>query len=234
MHRHIALRSRLLQSVESANGEQLLKQMNCLSNADFRTASVLLSEDLLILFPNNFWTLMLYVVPHHNKAFLGTFLKAFSRLCKVDRDFLINSLKGLSLFSAKYASDIDKRKCLEAALPFAPLPEDVKTVIQAIYHKMDVDVMPFLFKASTPACYFVLFQLIKMIDEDKELIKKYCLALMHDGNSRSFNMACILRTYFGLDSLPGTFSLKIHPYELGRLDESFEHFCKILDGKPLG
>ena len=45
---------------------------------------------------------------------------------------------------------------------------------------------------------------------------------------RSFNLACIVHHYFGLNDLPGTFSLRLENYELSRLDGNYEQFCKIL------
>ena len=44
----------------------------------------------------------------------------------------------------------------------------------------------------------------------------------------AFNMASILAAYFGLGQLPGTFSLTLSPYELSRLDASYEPFRKLL------
>jgi len=60
-------------------------------------------------------------------------------------------------------------------------------------------------------------------------LKKYYVLLVQKGDHRSFNMACIVRSYFDLTDLPGRFSLHLPPYKLNRLDLTPESFAKILN-----
>ena len=53
--------------------------------------------------------------------------------------------------------------------------------------------------------------------------------LMKKGDSRSFNLACILKQYFGLADISGQFSLRIQDYELSRLDQGYDYFVKMMN-----
>jgi hypothetical protein len=53
---------------------------------------------------------------------------------------------------------------------------------------------------------------------------------MKQGDGLSFNVASVFKIYFGLDSIRGTFSLQLAPYELSRLEQSYEAFAKVVEG----
>ena len=48
--------------------------------------------------------------------------------------------------------------------------------------------------------------------------------LMKNGDAMSFNLASLMKTYFALNELKGTFSLSLKPFELARIESSFEAF----------
>jgi hypothetical protein len=48
---------------------------------------------------------------------------------------------------------------------------------------------------------------------------------MKRGDGLSFNLASLIKAYFGLDELKGTFSLRLKPYELARIESSYKAFC---------
>ena len=85
-----------------------------------------------------------------------------------------------------------------------------------------------LLKASTTASYFLLFKQLKEMDAEPAYLRRIAVELIRKGDKCSFNFAAILQRYFDLGNLPGTFSLQMPPYELSRLDQSFDHFLKIL------
>ena len=47
----------------------------------------------------------------------------------------------------------------------------------------------------------------------------------------AFNMASILRGYFGIEQINMNFSLRIEPYELNYIDKSFANFNNFLNGR---
>lgn len=230
------LKSRLAVFLQTGDAEGLTGYLSHLSNQDFRTAGFLLSEELLPLYfghdgssknVQDFWHFFIAVVPSYPKAYLGTFLKALAALyedeavCLCDPRFLE--------YARKHAGPIDCRKILEMMLPRLRNPSEVEFLLSIFSRALPSEFCTsFLIKAGTLPCYYVLFKLLKMQDATPELLRKYCVLLMRKGDHLSFNMACIIRSYFDLSDLPGTFSLQLRPYQLGKLDESYEGFSAII------
>ena len=225
---HPVLLNRLKQHFEAGDARALNTTLNELSAADFRTAGFLLADNLLSAYPKHFWNFFLTIVPCKPKAYLGTFLKAALQLYEKDEQTLNFIL--LRHFADEYATPIDARKCLEFLIPGMHSITHVKTLLEIFPPASPSSQAIILLKAATPISYFLLLQTLFSMDENKEEFRNYCIYLMKQGDSISFNMAVIIRTCFDLDSLPGTFSLKLEPYELSRLCKSYEAFEKVLLG----
>ena len=54
------------------------------------------------------------------------------------------------------------------------------------------------------------------------------MKLMREGSGIAFNLVSILKCYFDLPQVRGSFSLKLDAYELSRMDASYEAFRDIL------
>ncbi|EJX01399.1 hypothetical protein EVA_10491 [gut metagenome] len=226
---HPVLLNRLQQCFEAGDADALLTQLNQLSAADFRTAGYLLANSLLPAYPHLFWDFFLHIVPLRPKAFLVTFLKAATELYRKDPERL--DFDALRIYATKYANPIDTRKCLENLLPVLASVAELEQLLQLFTPLTPAVQTAQLLKAGTPPCYFLLFRHLQHTDESKDSLRTYCIYLMKRGNSIAFNMAVILQTFFDLPPLPGSFSLNLEPYELSRLNESFESFNKVLMGK---
>ena len=90
--------------------------------------------------------------------------------------------------------------------------------------------MSILLKTDTYLSYYLIFKTLKLI-EDKIIAKKCCMALIKRQNDHAYNAVCLIKAYFGLDDLPGRFSLKIEQYELSHIDRNYETFVHVLEGK---
>lgn len=225
---HPVLLHRLQQHFEAEDAYALMETLSHLSAADFRTAGYLLSEKLLPQYPQLFWDFFLQIVPSRPKAFLGTFLKAALELYETDENTL--DFDSLQKFSQEFATPIDARKCLEYFLPEIHSTAHAQRLLNIFQQEEATALALILIKAGTPICYYLLFLTLQAADESEETLRHYCLLLMKKGDSLSFNMAVILRSYFGLSSLPGTFSMNLEPYQLGRLNDSYENFEQMLLG----
>ena len=215
--------------LDERNAEGLLAYMQRLSNAARRSADALLGERLLIdVEEEAFWLFFSEMVRRAPKAYLGTFLKAAAaRLPKGQ----LNAANPLFLkFAAEEATPIDRTKCLDALLPLIKQPEDAERVLDAFFCKEQKSAPGralALLKVPTDACNYLLFKTMKQTD-DLVLVRKVCLRLLQRGGSASFNLAGILAGYFGIQSLPAAFSLKIEPYQYSHLEESYGNFLKYL------
>ena len=215
--------------LEERNAEGLLAYLQRLSNAARRSADALLGERLLIdIEEEAFWLFFSEMVRRAPKAYLGTFLKAAAvRLAKGQ----LNAADPLFLkFAAEDATPIDRTKCLDALLPLFQAPEEAERVLDAFFCKEQKSAPGralALLKVPTDACNYLLFKTMKQTD-DLVLVRKVCLRLLQRGGSASFNLAGILAGYFGIQSLPAAFSLKIEPYQYSHLEESYGNFLKYL------
>ncbi len=196
-----------------------------LSVAEFRTAGLLLAEDVLPrLTPENFWECFGEIATKNTKAHLMTFLKAAKSngACESTRH------PALRAFLENEATAIDKKKTLEALLPHLTRTTDAMELLSRCSASSPRERCEILLKSITPISFWLLFREAQHMEDDHASLRNICLQLMKRGDKLSFNLACIIQQYFGLSNLPGTFSLRLQAYELSRLNESFENFKSIL------
>lgn len=227
-HHNPALQARLRPIVDNADAKALVAALKQLTNSEARTAGVLLADDLLpnMAEPARFTKLFIGVVRSNPKAYLGTFLKAAARLYNKGQ----LDLTAPAWFQfAQTATGIDCRKSLDAFLPLAKNADEVSALLTNFTNGTPQACIPQLLRTGTTAAYFHMFRLLRQVEDERELLKTCYLQLLKRGGHRDFNMACIIRCYFGLSDLPGQFSLDLPPYKLSRLDLTPEKFAKILN-----
>lgn len=224
------LRNRLQVLVETSMGTDFVGFFAALTNAERRTAGYLLGTDLLPAIPQaaDFFRLFYSVVPLAPKAFLGTFLKAWHQRYEAGCAD-VDGLCGGDVASCLTA--IDRRKVLAAILPVLRTAGEVAKALDAFGGENTEHVARCLVDGGSASCYYELFRLLRRVDDNRDFLRRCCLLLMRRGDSLSFNMACVIRQYFDVPELPGTFSLRLKPYQLGRMDLSEEAFLKILQGQ---
>jgi hypothetical protein len=198
-----------------------------LKSMDFKTAGFLLAEEVLpTLEEQTFWKCFLAIVPTNAKAYLGTFLKAAIALHKQGR--LTLTSEALEAYAQTGITPIDCRKVLEALLPLARAHEEIAFLLHCFTSDVQQRIALLLRINTLPAAY-TLFREMKTQEEDLALLRSTCLALMKRGDARAFRLTSLCVSYFGLEDIPGTFSLTLQPYELSRLDQSYETFKACFD-----
>ncbi|MBQ8226170.1 MAG: hypothetical protein IJZ92_01850 [Bacteroidaceae bacterium] len=221
-----ALLQRLRGYAQQNDAEGLRDCLSGLSNSAFRTAGFMLGETVLPeLEAEQFWHFFEVIVPTHTKAYLGTFLKA--AIHKFAAGGLTDGREALQRFSSQ-ATAIDLRKIIEQLLPSLTQTADIEMLLDICCHGNIKQEVAALMRTNGEAGYYILFNRLKKLEGEPELLRSHCLTLMRKNDHRSFNLACIIHHYFGLNDLPGTFSLRLETYELSRLDGNYKHFCKIL------
>jgi hypothetical protein len=216
------LRQRLMQPLQAGDVKALQEVLASLKSMDQKTAGYILAEEILPSIEEKlFWECFLMIVPSNPKAYLGTFLKGALALYKQEKLSLTSD--ALKEYLQTGISAIDCRKVLEAFLPVARRHEEITHLLKLFTSDIQQRLSLLLRITSLPAAY-ALFQEMKTQEEDLDLLRNTCLALMKRGDSRAFCLASICVSYFGLESIPGTFSLTLQPYELSRLDQSYETF----------
>lgn len=142
-----------------------------------------------------FWILLMEVVPQHSRAYLGTLLKRAEHLWK----------QNVIQFPD------------ERILKFCAQGSDIDTI----------KVLDFLFAHPSVDTYYEAFLLLKHHVDNRQMLYHYSQQLLRESSDLSYNMASVMSLYFELQ-LPATFSLRLQPYQLSRLDEGYEAFKKII------
>ena len=221
------LRAKLLHCAEEGDGAGMLALLAPLNNSERRTAGYLLAEDILpAVRPDAYWRLFAAVVPSDTKAYLVTFLKAAVRLC-ARPPFSVDTPE-LTAFAA-CATGVDRAKTLEHLLPALTRAEDMAAVLRLFSAGDEELLMGSLLRAGTPLAYFFLFRTLRRHETDHALLRRYATLLARRGGQLSFNMANVIRCYFGVEGIPGVFSLSLPPYVLSRLDGTPEQFIKTIN-----
>lgn len=229
-HFHPAIAGQLSQHLQNRNWSSLWSYLQGLSNASFRTACNILSEETLCDIDGDlFWECFSALVPQHPKALLVTFLKPAVHNYRGGRLNLQNPF--LEEFARQVADEersIDEKKFLQSFLPVIRSADDVGELfrlfrIESIHRRV-----AYLIPCDSVYTYYVLFQCFRRMDHAPALLSNYCNQLIRKGSSKAFNLVSIMKCYFDLPLVKGNFSLRLEKYELSRLDASLEDFQKIL------
>ena len=218
-------------AIEAHDHEKLHSILRRLTNMEFKRTEQSVRESILPALPNDlFWESLLALVKFRRQAFISGIMAVEKLAKKGTLDFECMEAQAFSEHLRTCCPDsIDK--LVSMALP--KMQTEVQT--DELFHCFKVDNprtrIALLLKSESPLAYYVLFKSLKHIPDQKDIVRKSCIYIMKRNNDMAFNMASILRTYFGIDDLKSQLSLRIEPYELNLIDRSYETFLDFLNGK---
>lgn len=219
----------LTQHVALANATRCVEQLDCMSRSEQRTAGYILGERLLLECPNDvFWQFVLTLVEHDSKAYLITLMKTF--VGRMERNTAALSDASFHALASTF-NDIERQKVAMLLLPTLFNPDDVQYLLDVLGISKGRDQMVYLVRVDTLPCLYLLFRSLRYVEYNREELLQVARQLMKRGTGISFNVASIMKVAFGLDELTGTFSLKLQPYEVDRLEQSYEAFSKRVNGQ---
>lgn len=227
----LAIRERLETLAARAELSGLGEYLLGLNNSNFRVASVLLADEVLVrLRGEDFWRVFAYLSLLRPKAFLGTCLKAAARLYKGG---LVSVRSGnLAAYAAhltRNGMEIDRMKFFRAMLGLVEKEEDFAEIWRMFgVGKPESRIDSLLKYCSTVVAYYEVFKECKRVQDNRDFLKRVCYALIKKGDNLSFNLASILQSYFDLQGLGARFSLKVEPYKLSYIEASLQNFEKVI------
>ena len=205
-HYSKTLEQKLLPPLQTGDEEGLVRLLDSLSRSEQRTAGYMLGERLLADCPADlYWQMTEALVRRESKAYLITLMKTF-------------------LMRLKNGSASQKVALL--LLPALDAPEQVEQLFSAMQIAKGREQMVYLVRVDTLPCLFHLLRSLRYIEHDRMEVLQVARQLMKRGTGRSFNLASIIKVAFGLEELTGTFSLRLQPYQIARLELSYEAFCQ--------
>lgn len=213
--------------------EALLAYLDGLSNAQFRQAGLVLGENMLPKTTEHvFWSIFSAMFRHNRKAYLGTLLKALAKKINAT-DASSEELERLGLWEEEFCTicqkltETDRKKILLSLLPLLKNPADTERLLVQCGLKESSLWIPFLLQINSKPCAFLLLKALRYVEHDKALLIRTCHFLMKRGDDLSFSVASIMRLSFGLEEVHGTFSLSLKPYQLARVEQSYEAFSML-------
>lgn len=229
-HYHPLVAQRLKQIFESEDWEALVRFLESLSNAHFRTAGYMVGERFLpLLSAEKCWEVARMLMLWQPKAFVVTIGKALALRLK-DNTLHIDDEGLQALCTALQGPQhlLDRQKLVHLFLPVIENPKELEKLFLMLSIEDEMQEIEALLHVETAAAGFVLFRLLRREEAQVTLLLQCCRMLMKRGDSLAFNMASLIRSYFDLQEIRGTFSLEVRPYEFSRLDTDFEVFKRLV------
>lgn len=224
------MRERIVRLVEMHDWEGLAQLMDSLSNMEFRRLERVVREEVLTRLTNGlFWETLLHIIIYKRAAFLSGII-AVEHLAKDGTlDFRDEHTRRLYEHLRTTSPDSVVKLC-NMATPLMQTEGQTEEMFRAFHIDNEVTRLSILLKVNSPLAYYLIFKNLKQV-EDKVIARKCCMAIIKRGDDKAFNMASLIKTYFGLDDLPARFSMTIEPYELSHIDKDFDTFLHVLHGK---
>ncbi len=224
-------RDTIRQTLEEGRFDQLRTILGHMSNMEFRRMERVVREDILPSLPNEkFWTALRHLIIYRRQAFLSSIM-AVERLAK-EKTLDFDNEDARQLYGHLVTTcpeAIDKLQSM--ALPLLHTEEQIDGLFRCFHTDDPRKRTALLLKAESPLTYYVLFKNLRQIPDHQELVRKCSVYIMKRNNDMAFNMASIMRSYFGISDLRSNLSLHIEPYEHSLLDRSYETFLNFLHGK---
>lgn len=213
----------MTQPLQARDAEELVRLLDSFSRSEQRTAGYMLGERLLLDCPADlYWQITEALVRYNSKAYLITLMKTF--LVRMERGTASLSDKSFAKLVATF-NDIERQKVALLLLPALASPEQVEQLFRLMGIGKGREQMVYLVRIDTLPCLFLLLRSLRYIEHDRRELLQVARQLMKRGTGSSFNLASIIKVAFGLEELNGTFSLNLQPYQIARLEQSYEAFC---------
>lgn len=223
-HYSKTIEQHLLQPLKDADSEGLVRLLSSFSRSEQRTAGYMLGERLLLDCPAElYWQMTEALVCYDSKAYLITLMKTF--LLRLSRGTASLSDVPFGRLAAGF-NEVERQKVALLLLPELEQPKQVEQLFQLLGLAKGREQLVYLIRVDTLPCLFLLLRSLRYVEHDRAEVLKVSRQLMKRGSGSSFNLASIVKVAFGLDELSGTFSLRLQPYQIARLEQSYEAFCQ--------
>ena len=223
-HYSRTIEQKLLPPLQTEDAEGLVRLLDSFSRSEQRTAGYMLGERLLLECPSNlYWKMTEALVRYDSRAYLITLMKTF--LVRMKEGTVSLSDEPFAHLAASF-NDVERQKVALLILPELGQPKQVELLFHLMGISMGREQLVYLVRIDTLPCLFLLLRSLRYIEHDRKEVLHVAYQLMKRGTGSSFNLASIIKVAFGLDELTGTFSLRLQPYQIARLEQSYEAFCQ--------
>jgi len=221
----------LRQAIIEADWHKVIDTFNSMSNMEFRRAESFVRTSVLPTLDNDtLWMTLYQLISYRRQAFLSGILSIRHLVSDGSLQFDCEGARLLASHLQTTHPD-SVMKVLNMCLPLLSDEKQIQSLLSTFDPGSDHNRIAALLKVSTPQSYYSLFLTLRRTHEGKPIALRCAQYIIRQGDDRAYNMASILKAYFGLDELQGQFSLHIEPYELSQLESGSEAFYHLLDGR---
>lgn len=226
-HYSKTIEQKLLVPLQAESTKELVTLLDSFSRSEQRTAGYMLGERLLLDCPSElYWKVTEALVCYDSRAYLITLMKTF--LVRWERGTSSLSDAPFAQLAASF-NEVERQKVALLLMPAMQRPEHLEHLFSVLGIPKGREQMVYLVRIDTLPCLFLLLRSLRYIEHDRAEVLKVARQLMKRGTGASFNLASIVKVAFGLDELTGTFSLRLQPYQIDRLEQSYEAFCQSVE-----
>lgn len=202
--------------------------MRRMSNSEFRRVQPVVRNEILPRLTNeDFWEAFSHFLAFRPQAFLSC-IHCISGLAE-NGTLNLNNPHVVAI--GNQLDERQRQKLVGMALPYLSTEQTIRQLFTAM-HIDSIDTrLSLLIRESTPLAYYEIFKALKEMPDHHDKCVSCCRQIMKKQDDLSYNMASILRTYFGLSEIQGQLSLKVEQYELSYLEQSFGKFRFVLEGR---
>ena len=217
--------------ITEGDWQGLAAALDSMSNMELRRAETHIRTTILPSLANNdFWDALLHLINYRRQAFLSGILAIEHLANDGTLDFNCPEAKQLAQTLQKDSPE-SNGKIINMSLPLLKTEQQIEGLLDTFCTEGDQSRVAALLKVESPQTYYALFTTLRRMPEGKQLAKRCAQFIMKHGNDMAYNMAAIMKAYFGLDELSARFSLHIEPYELSGLDSGNATFYHLLTGR---
>ena len=224
--------SKLQTYAQSADWQGMKAYLDRLSHSAFRTAGYVLAEKVLpSLSADDYWDCFCIVALSDTKAFLITFLKAaLQKYHDGSLTFSDDRLLAFGRSTASLPQSLDRQKTLKTILPVLHTPTEVQDILNAFCTADTERKAGYLALADeSMPCYYVLFQMLRQMDHNPDGQVKILAQVIRRSTPLAYNFVSVMRAYFGITRLGGSYSLTLQPYQLSGIESGYEGFSALMN-----
>lgn len=221
----IARRLRLL--VEQRDWTGIIDYLPTLSNAGFRVAGYMLGERFMVaMVEDDFWMLSQMLVQQNAKAFLVTLMKCAALRVELAT---LDLHGGESFFVLLAANPVDRQKAAQTLLPVLRDYSLAEWLLSVLDINEPVERVALLLRCDTAVSAFLLLRALRFMEGDRPFLVRTAYHLMKRHQPFDFNLASLICSIHGLDEVKGTFSLRLEPYQLDRVEKNYDAFKQVIN-----
>ncbi|MCQ2113151.1 MAG: hypothetical protein MJY95_07405 [Bacteroidaceae bacterium] len=207
------------------------KSLSRLSNSEYRRMEPIVNSMVLSTLGNDdFWKAYLHLLMFRRQSFLTGILSIKHLAKDGSLDFRSEDARNVADWLRENSPE-SMVKVARMALPILFTWQQIEDLLCFAGIEDEQASIDLLVKESSPHAYYVLFGILRRACDNQQLVRNCLIQIMKKNDDLSFNMASIVRSYFGIDDIRSTFSLQIEPFELNYLDKSYDNFIHVLQGK---